>query len=163
MDNDKQQQRRVKVTGEDRSRTGGTRHAAVKPHKVSSGSVVKQTITSYVSGLKAGTLTQSTWGDTLAKKAATVRTNFGLTATDEPYLLLDLSSNGSAKAGMVLAESGVHLADGKGGSLSIGWKDLASTKIAYQRNMLVIGQSGITSKDGAALATLLQQLQAKAS
>jgi hypothetical protein len=33
--------------------------------------------------------------------------------------------------------------------------------VTYQNNMLIIGQSGITSKDSKPLAVLLQQIQNK--
>lgn len=156
MDNDKQQ-RRVKVTEGGTHRTG-TRRAAIKPHKREEVSAQK-IIAEFTGSLKSGSTSQTYWGATIDKNAAALRTNFGLAATDTPYLLLD--PTGTGRAGMLLSDTGVHLADGRGGRLSTTWKELSGQSIAYQRNMLVIGQSGVASRDGQVLLPLLQQLQAK--
>ena len=99
------------------------------------------------------------WLLTIAKNAAALCRNFGIDTTDEPYLLVD--PTGSARAGMLLSSSGVHLADGRGGTLAITWKDLPGITLACQRGMIVIGQSGVTTSDAQAMTTLLQQIQAK--
>ena len=156
MDQDKQP-RRVKVTEGGTHRTG-TRRAAIKPHKREEASA-KQIITTYMNSLKQGSTSQTFWGDTIDKNAAALRANFGLAATDTPHLLLDPTASG--RAGMLLSDTGVHLADGRGGKLSYTWKDLAGQTLSYQRNTLAIGQSGITTRDGQALLPLLQQLQTK--
>ena len=158
MDQDNQDRapRRVKVKSSETGRTG-TRHAAVKPHKRVNEPVAKQVIASYTANLKAGSLNQTTWGTGLTRKASTIRSSFGIAADDELYLLLDPTNTG--KAGMLLSATGVHLSDGRGGTLAIAWKDFATISLAYQRNMLIIGQSGIASADGGALLTLLQQIQ----
>ena len=109
--------------------------------------------------LQPGITSQTTWGTALTSKAATLRTNFGLPSSDTPYLLLDL--DGKARSGMVLSTTGVYLADGRGGKMAITWDQLKQLKVAYQNNMLIIGQSGITSKDSKPLAVLLQQIQNK--
>ena len=88
-----------------------------------------------------------------------IRSLYGLAENDEPYLLLNLSGDG--RTGMTLSSTGIHLADGRGGSATITWADLAKTSVGYQRGMLVIGQSGITSTDAQVLAALLQQIQQK--
>ena len=128
MDQDKQP-RRVKVTEGGTHRTG-TRRAAIKPHKREEASA-KQIITTYMNSLKQGSTSQTFWGDTIDKNAAALRANFGLAATDVPYLLLDPTAY------------------------------LAGQTLAYQRNTLAIGQNGITTRDGQALLPLLQQLQTK--
>ena len=165
MDQDKQDaqdrsvaKRRVKVKSSETGRTGAQR-AAIKPHKVTEedNSIPKQVIEVFMGALKPGTTSQTVWGTDLTPKAASVRSAFGLAANDTPYLLLDV--NGKASAGMVLSTSGVHLADGRGGSKDISWNELKSLNVSYQRGMLVIGQNGITSKDSEAMAVLLQQIQ----
>ena len=45
--------------------------------------------------------------------------------------------------------------------MAITWKELAGLAIAFQRNMLVIGQTGINSRDSQVLTGLLQHVQAK--
>ncbi len=153
-------QRRVKVVDGATHRTG-TLRAAVKPHKVSASPSVKQIIGDYVGGLKAGSLSQTYAGDTLTKNASRLRSNFGLAANDELYLLTDPTATG--RAGMLLSASGIHLADGRGSTATVAWKDLRSCKIGVQNGMLVIGQSGVSTRDAKTLAALLQHIQAKLS
>ena len=157
MDQDKQA-RRVKVT-EGATHRVGAKRAGIKPHKRATEPNYKQIITDYLDGLKKGSVRQTYWGTTLAKSAAAVQKYFGLGSDDELYLLLDPTATG--RAGMLLSKTGLHLADGRGGTLAIGWKELASQNIAYQRGALVIGQSSVATTDGQALAALLQQLQSK--
>ena len=157
MDQDKSQ-RRVKTTGAASHRTG-TLRAAVKPHKVSSAPNLKQIINDYMNALKAGSTSQTMWGANVEKNAQAIQSIHGLATTDEPYLLLNLSGDG--RTSMALTSTGVHVADGRGGTLAITWADLAKTTVAYQRNMLVIGQTGISSSDGKVLAALLQHVQGK--
>lgn len=157
MDQDKQP-RRVKVVDATAHRTG-THRGAVKPHKRVSEPDVKQLIATFMGNLKTR-LSQTYYGDTIAKNAKILASNFGLASGDEPYLLLDASS-GRGQAGMLLSKAGVSLADGRGGKLTISWKDMAQTNVAYQNNMLVIGQNGIASADGKVLVTLLEQIKAK--
>ena len=45
--------------------------------------------------------------------------------------------------------------------MAITWDQLKTMQVNYQNNMLVIGQSGISSKDSKAMAVLLQQIQKK--
>lgn len=158
--NQDKQQRRVKVVDAQTHRTGEKR-AAIKPHKRVTEPDLKQVINTYMDGLRAGSVSQTMWGATVDKNAQALRSIYGLAADDEPYLLLDITAMRTGRAGMLLAKSGVHLADGRGGSLAISWKDLASMPVGYQRGMLTIGQSGITARDGQALAGLLQQIQTK--
>lgn len=158
MEQDKQT-KRVKST-EGSTHRKGTLRAAVKPHKRTTDPVAKQVINEYMGSLKTR-LSQTTWGTSLTKNASALCSNFGLEASDEPYLLLDVTSGRTGKAGMLLSKTGVHIADGRGGTAAVAWKDLPNCKIAYQRNMLVIGQTGITSQDGQVLATLLQKIQTK--
>lgn len=158
MDQDKQP-KRVKVVGAEGHRSG-ERRAAVKPHKRTSGADIKKLINDYLGGLKSARFTQTYWGSTIEKNAAMLRSNFGLQASDEPYLLLDVTG-GKAKAGMLMSETGVHLADGRGGTAGFTWKEFATQQLAYQNNMLVIGTSGIQGPDGKQLLPLLQQIQAK--
>lgn len=152
------QQRRVKVTGAAAHRTG-ERRAAVKPHKKTTALNYKEIITTYLGGLRAGSFVQSYAGDTLVRNGAAIRKGFGLAADDELILLTDPTATG--RAGVLLSTSGVHLADGRGGTASIAWKDLKSCKIGVQRNAVVIGQSSIQTKDAQALASLLQHVQSK--
>lgn len=158
MDQDKQA-KRVKVVNAEGHRTG-SRHAAVKPHKRTTGADIKKLINDYLGGTKGKGLTQTYYGATVEKNAALLRGNFGLEASDEPYLLLDVTG-GKAKAGMLLSETGMHLADGRGGTAAYTWKEFANQQLSYQNNMLVIGQSGIQGPDGKVLLPLLQQIQAK--
>lgn len=163
MDQDKQQDkqaRRIKVTGDAAHKTG-TKRAAIKPHKRTSETNVKQVIADYMASLKAVSLSQTYYGSTITKNAATLRTAFGLAADDEPYLLAD--PTGTGRAGMLLSASGLHLADGRGGTALIAWKDLPSRKIACQRTTLAIGQSSIATRDAQVLAGLLQTIQGKLS
>ena len=157
MEQDKQpMQRRVKVVDASEHRSG-TLRAAVKPHKRPTEPDVKQTIATFMANLKTR-LTQTYYGSTIDKNAAVLRANFGkLAATDELYLLCDPTATG--KAGMLLAKSGIHLADGRGGTLAIAWKDLPGQTIAYNRGTLTVGQSGIATNDGQTLASLLKQIQ----
>lgn len=156
---DRAAQRRVKVKSSETGRTG-VKRAAIKPHKrVEDNSIPKQVIEAFMGALQPGITSQTTWGTALASKAATLRTNFGLPSSDTPYLLLDL--DGKARSGMVLSTTGVYLADGRGGKMAITWDQLKQLKVTYQNNMLIIGQSGITSKDNKPLAVLLQQIQNK--
>ncbi len=157
MDQDKQP-RRVKVTGDAAHQTGAKR-AAVKPHKRTAEVNVKQVIADYMGSLKNVRLSQTYYGDTITKNAAALRSNFGLAAGDEPYLLAD--STGTGRSGMLLSSTGLHLADGRGGTASIAWKDLSKRTIAFQRGTLAIGQSSIVSRDGQVLASLLQTIQSK--
>lgn len=160
MDQDKSP-RRVKKVTEDATHRTGSRRAAIKPHKRTTEGTVKQVVAEYTAKLNAARLSQTFWGETLTKNAAALRSNFGLAASDELFLLLDPSKSG--RAGMLLSSSGVNLADGRGGTLAIPWKDFATTSVGYQRGMLVIGQSGISSNEGQALVSLLQQIQSKLS
>lgn len=153
-------QRRVKVTDGAIHRTG-TLRAAVKPHKVSASPNVQQLINSYLQSLKSGSLSQTYTGNTLTKNASRLRANFGLAANDELYLFTDPTATG--KAGMLLSTSGIHLADGRGNTATVAWKDLHGCKIGYQNGMLVIGQSGVTTRDAKTLAALLQSIQGKLS
>ena len=157
MEQDSKQPKRVKVTGEGTHRVGSKR-AAIRPHKRVTEPDVKQIIATFMGNLTTR-LTQTYYGDTIAKNAPILRNNFGrLSADDELYLLCD--PTGTGKAGMLLGKSGVHLADGQGGTLAISWKDLASAPVSYQGGTLVIGQSGIATRDGKTIASLLQQIQA---
>ena len=158
MTEDKQA-RRVKVTDASATHRVGTKRAAIKPHKRPSQVSPKQIITDYLGNLDKGTLTQTYTGDTLVRNAALLRRNFALDANDELYLLLDPS--GTGKAGMLLSASGLHVADGRGGTGEVSWKDINNCQISYQRGMLVIGQTGISTRDARAVAELLQQIQAK--
>lgn len=151
-------QRKVKVTGAAAHRVGAHR-AAIKPHKRETGPDYKQIINDYLNGLRAGSTQQTMWGENVEKNAQAIRSLYGLAENDEPYLLLNLSGDG--RTGMTLSSTGIHLADGRGGSATITWADLAKTSVGYQRGMLVIGQSGITSTDAQVLAALLQQIQQK--
>lgn len=156
MEQDKQP-RRVKVTNATEHRSGTIR-AAVKPHKRAAEPNVKQAVATFMGNLKTR-LTQTYYGSTIDKNAPILRSNFGkLAADDELYLLCD--PTGTGKAGILLAKSGIHLADGRGGTLAIAWKDLPGQTIAYQRGTLTIGQSGIATTDGQTLASLLTQIQA---
>lgn len=157
MDQDKQPRRVKNVDAQ--THRAGTHRAAIKPHKRTISSQVKQVISSYMGSLKTGSLKQTYYGDTITKNAAALRTNFGLAADDEPYLLTD--PTGTGRAGMLLSSTGVHLADGRGGTAAIDWKELPGCSIGYQRGMLVIGKGGIASTDGQALVSLLQQIQTK--
>lgn len=152
------QQRKVKVTGAAAHRVG-THRAAIKPHKRATGPDYKKIINDYMNGLRRGSVSQTMWGADVEKNEKAIRSLYSLAENDEPYLLLNLSGDG--RTGMTLSSTGVHLADGRGGSATITWADLAKTNVGYQRGMLVIGQSGITSKDAQVLAALLQQIQAK--
>ena len=161
MDQENQERaaRRVKVKSSETGRTG-TKRAAIKPHKrVEDNSIPKQVIEAFMGALQPGVVSQTTWGSNLSAKAATLRTNFSLATSEEPYRLLDL--DGKAKSGMVLGTNGIHLADGRGGTMAITWDQLKTMQVNYQNNMLVIGQSGISSKDSKAMAVLLQQIQKK--
>lgn len=156
---DRAAQRRVKVKSSETGRTG-VKRAAIKPHKrVEDNSIPKQVIEAFMGALQPGVVSQTTWGSSLSSKAATLRTNFDLAANEEPYLLLDLAGN--AKSGMVLGTNGIHLADGRGGKMAITWDQLKSMQVSYKNNMLIIGQSGVSSKDSKAMAVLLQQIQKK--
>lgn len=157
MEQDKQPKRVKNVDAQ--THRAGTHRAAIKPHKRSTASEVKSVISSYMGSVKTGTLKQTYYGDTITKNAAALRINFGLAADDEPYLLTD--PTGSGRAGMLLSSTGVHLADGRGGTAAISWKELPSCSVGYQRGMLVIGKGGIASTDGQALVSLLQQIQTK--
>lgn len=156
MEQDKGQ-RRVKVVGGATHRVG-TQRAAIKPHKRAEANVGK-IVSDYLAGLRKGSLAQTYTGDTLAKNDRLLRSSFGLSASDEMYLLCD--PTGTGKAGMLLAASGVHLADGRGGASTISWKDFKSSTVAYQRGMLVVGQSGISTRDAQSLVSLLKQIQSK--
>ena len=151
-------QRKVKATGAAAHRVGAHR-AAIKPHKRATAPDYKKIFNDYMNGLRTGSTSQTMWGESVVKNDKAIRSLYGLGADDEPYLLLNLSGDG--RTGMTLSASGIHLADGRGGSATISWADLAKTSIGCQRGMLVIGQSGITSSDAQVLATLLQQIQAK--
>ena len=158
-EDDKQQPRRVKVTDAAAHRTGA-RRAAIKPHTRSKDAAAKQVVSDYLAGLKAGALSQTYWGETLTKNAVALRTNFGLAANDELFLLSDPTATG--QAGLMLSTSGVHLADGRGGKLGFTWDDFAKITVGYQRGgALLIGQNSIATKDAQALATLLKQIQEK--
>ena len=160
MEQDKQP-KRVKNT-EGSAHRSGTLRGAVKPHKRTTEPNVKQIINDYMGGLNVR-LTQTVWGTSLAKSASLLRANFGLAANDEPYLLLDVSPARNGKAGMLLSTTGIHIADGRGGTAAVSWKDLPKCDVAYKNNMLIIGQTGITSRDGQVLASLLQQIKSKVS
>lgn len=158
MDQESKQPRRVKNTDATAHRTGA-RRATVKPHKRPAEPDVKKLISDYMGAIRSGSLRNTYYGDTIAKNAAALCRNFGIDTTDEPYLLVD--PTGSGRAGMLLSSSGVHLADGRGGTLAVTWKDLPGITLACQRGMIVIGQSGVTTSDAQAMTTLLQQIQAK--
>lgn len=158
MDQESKQPRRVKVTDATAHRTGA-RRATVKPHKRAAEPDVKKLIRDYMGTLRQGSLRNTYYGDTITKNAAALCNNFGIAATDEPYLLVD--PTGTGRAGMLLSSSGVHLADGRGGTAATSWKDLPNTTVACQRGMIVIGQSGVSTNDAQAITALLQQIQAK--
>lgn len=158
MDQDRQQ-RRVKVTDATAHRAG-TKRAAIKPHKRTTAESVKQIVSTYTSSLKQGSVTQTYWGTTLDANAVVLRKNFGLAAGEDLYLLLDASS-GRGQAGLLLSATGVHLADGRGGSYGLGWQELAGAPISYKNGTLTVGQAGIASRDGQIVATLLQQIKNK--
>ena len=158
MAEEDKQGRRVKSTDASAHRTG-TLRGAVKPHKRQTGPDIEKIINDYMATVRKGTLTQTTYGASVAKAAQTLQANFGLSTTDVPYLLLDVTGRGAGKAGMVLSKNGIYLADGRGGTASTTWSEFASQKVGYQRGMLVIGQNGITTTDGQVLAGLLQKIQ----
>lgn len=153
------QGRRVKVTDASATHRVGTKRAAVKPHKRVSAPDPKQIIAEYLNGLRAGSLKQTYTGDTLVKNAALLRKSFALDANDELYLLMD--PTGTGKAGLLLSASGLHVADGRGGTGDVAWSDLSRLQISCQNNAVIIGQTGIQSRDAQAIATLLQQIQTK--
>ena len=157
MEQDNKQPRRVKVTDATAHRTG-TRRAAVKPHKRVSEPNPKQLIADYM-GSVTTRLKNTYYGDTITKNATGLCNNFGIPTSDEPYLLVD--PTGTGRAGLLLSSSGVHLADGRGGTAALAWKDQPGTTIACQRGMVVIGQSGVSTSDAQAITALLQQIQAK--
>lgn len=157
MEQDSKQPKRIKVVN-NATHQVGSRRAAIRPHKRASEPDVKQIVATFMSNLKTR-LTQTYYGDTIAKNATILRSNFGKLATDdELYLLCD--PTGTGKAGMLLSKSGVHLADGRGGTLGLGWKDLADATVSYSNGTLVIGQSGIATRDSQTMAQLLQQIKA---
>lgn len=158
MEQDKQP-RRVKVVDATEHRSG-TKRAAIKPHKRTTEESVKQLVNSYVSNLKQGSVTQTYWGATLDNNAPVLRKNFGLAAGEDLYLLLDASS-GRGQAGLLLSATGAHLADGRGGSYGLDWKQLATANVSYKNGTLTIGQAGIATRDGQVVATLLQQIKTK--
>ncbi|MDO5119101.1 MAG: hypothetical protein Q4D48_03355 [Coriobacteriales bacterium] len=157
---EEKQGKRVKVTSGATHQTG-VKRAAVKPHKRVTEPNTKQLILDYMNGLKPGSTTQTYWGEAVDKAADALRKIYGLAANDDPYLVLDLTGKGTAQSGMTLSTSGIHICDGRGGSMAITWKELAGLAIAFQRNMLVIGQTGINSRDSQVLTGLLQHVQAK--
>lgn len=152
-------ERRVKVTDGAKHRVGTVR-AAVKPHKVATTNA-KQVIADYLKGLGKSGLSQTYTGDTLTKNAKLIRTSFGIGGTEELYLLCDPS--GTGKVGLLLSASGVHIADGRGGTIHTPWKDLPKTNVSSQRGMVVLGQTGVKTNDAKALVTLLQKLQASSA
>ena len=149
--------RRAKNVNATAHRSGEFR-AAVKPQGAGASSIEKLIFT-YMGSVKTS-LSQTSWGPGLAKYASTLRSSFGLAANDTPYLLCDVA--GTRKAGMVLSTTGIHIADGRGGTASVSWKDLARTSISYARGSLNIGQVRIVTADAQTLAGLLQHLQKNA-
>lgn len=158
-------QRHVKKVTDDAKHRTGTIRAAIKPHKVSNESTTKvdvgKVITTCLSSVKAGTLSQTYTGSTLTKNATLIRSGFGISSTDDLYLLAD--PTGSGKAGLLLASSAAYVADGRGSVSKIPWKDFKSCKIANQNGMLVVGQAGIMTRDAKTLTSLLQSIQSKLS
>ena len=151
--------RHVKNVNATAHRSGEFR-AAVRPQGASASSGVAKLISTYMASAKAS-LSQTTWGSDLTRYASTLRTNFGLAANDTPYLLCDVG--GTRKAGMVLSTTGVHIADGRGGTATASWKELAQTSVSYSRGVLSIGSTRMTTNDAQTLAGLLQYLQKNAA
>lgn len=154
---DDTQQRRVKVTDTSAVHRVGTKRAAVKPHKRTTEPNPKQIIADFLASLRSGSLKNTFTGDTLVKNAALLRKSFALAGNDDLYLLLDPSASG--KAGLLLSSSGLSVADGRGGTGFVGWKDLPKCEISFENGMLVIGQTGITTKDAQHISTLLNKLK----
>ena len=153
------QQRRVKATGEATHRKG-TLRGAVKPHKRVTEVNISEIVSTYTSSLRQGSTSQCFWGNTVAKNAAGLRTNFGLASDDEPYFILDVSGKGTGNMGLLVSKQGAHLADGKGNSVHFTWKEFDSAKLNYRRGALIIGQNKLTSPDAQVVYGLLQQIQA---
>ena len=159
MEQDKSQDkkaRRVKNVNATGHRSG-TLRGAVKPQQRTSETGPEQLVTTYMSSVRAGSLKQTIWGANVTKYASTLRKNFGLASNDTPFLLCDLT--GTCKAGVVLSTTGIHIADGRGGTAAIPWKDLPKTNVSAQSGMLVIGSVRIVTSDAATLAALLQHVK----
>lgn len=175
MDQDSQQRRVKNVNGT--AHRSGVKRAAVKPgESVGAGAATphpaaassakpspKQLIAAFMGTVNPASLSQVMYGANVDKNAAVLAQLYGLGAGDEPYLLVDITPNHTGRAGMLLSESGIHLADGRGGTMALAWSDLPHTQLSYQRGMLVIGQAGISTRDAQTLLALLQQIQSSLS
>ena len=122
---------------------------------------VGQFITSYCSSLKAGTLTDSVWGNNLPAKLPPARSLLSIPANDEVYLYSEVQVLFRGKVGLALCDSGLRMRDVTGTVRQIAWKDLRSHRIASQGTTLAIGNYQLAFHDAAALAQLLTQIQSK--
>ena len=179
MDQDNQQ-RRVKNVNGTAHRTG-VKRAAVKPgndpastnpepttpHQASATAPSKPSpktiIDDFMGKTNQASLSQVMYGSVIDRNAAALAQLYGLAQGDDPYLLVDITPTHTGRAGMLLSESGIHLADGRGGTMAIAWSDLPRTQLSYQRGMLVIGQAGISTRDAQTMLALLQQIQSSLS
>ena len=133
--------------------------AAAQAAQAQQANPILQLVTQYMSQLPEGTLPSVAWGQLLDRQASAAQTMFGLAGTDEPYLYVDLPTNGRAQAGILLSESGFHIRDGVSEIAHVAWKDFPRIALSMQGNTLLIGTVSVPIQDAKVLGGLLSQLQ----
>ena len=141
--------------------TAPTTNTAAASAPASNVVTVEQFIVSYLSGLKAGTLTDSVWGNSLSAKLPSARSLLSIPANDEVYLYSEVQVLFRGKVALALCASGLRMRDVSGTVRQIAWKDLRSHRIAAQGTTLAIGNYQLAFHDAAVLAQLLTQIQSK--
>lgn len=146
-------------------------HAAVRPHKVTSGAhstptqtpstaKVEQVIQSFMKTLPGGSMDDILWGSKVSKKEAAARTYFGVPKGDAVWLILDTTLFGSCKVGFALCTSGMYAHDEQGKDARLSWQEVAKVALGDDDGTLVVGSYRfIASGDVDDLIRLFRRIQ----
>jgi len=136
--------------------------AASAPNAAASNTVtVGQFISSFMASLKGTTLSDTVWGNDVAKRLASAQSLLSIPASDTVHLYSEVSVILRGKVALALCESGLRMRDVTGAVSTLPWKDLPGTKVGYQGTTLVVGSRQLAFHDAKVLAALLTQIQSK--
>ena len=148
----------------DADRRAGMRHAAVRPHKLTTdapatpaqaapvqaapaqtpsakadlAAKAEQTIQSFMKSLPGEGPSDVLWGPKVSKKEEAARKYFGIPKDDKVWLILDTTLFGSCKVGFALCTSGMHAHDERGKDMHLSWQRFVNATLDNDGNTLVV-------------------------
>lgn len=170
----------------DADRRAGMRHAAVRPHKLTTdapatpaqaapapaapvqtpsakadlASKAEQTIQSFMKSLPGEGPSDVLWGPKVSKKEEAARKYFGIPKDDKVWLILDTTLFGSCKVGFALCTSGMHAHDERGKDMHLSWQRFIHATLDNDGNTLVVdGKRFIATGAVDDLLRLMQRIQ----